>query len=65
METEPKPYISCPECTGKGIAIGPVDESSGKREIRECRRCAGGGALILDCLRNGEPQYRTPRTLIG
>ena len=60
MENKHKPYMACPECTGKGIKVGPIGEETGKREVMKCRRCAGGGALIFQGFREGEPFYRAP-----
>lgn len=56
-----KPYKACPECDGMGIKVGPIDEATGQRLIGECHRCDGGGALILQGLREGEPIYRAPK----
>lgn len=58
---EPKGHKPCGDCGGAGVLVGPVDEATGQRQVAECGRCDGTGALILRGLRKGEPAYGQPR----
>lgn len=43
---EVRPWKPCFNCNGFGILIGPLDEQTQERLIRECPKCDGLGIKI-------------------
>lgn len=54
-------YIPCPGCEGKGFIMGPIDEPTGDRILKDHERCNGTGILIRRHPRKGRPFYGAPQ----
>ena len=42
----PKPYVPCVRCEGYGVALGPIIEATGKRDMLPCKDCEGAGIKV-------------------